>query len=273
MRRVTRRMYRRRRRVRILLGALVIVLVIIALMFWRAPAFRVEGLLTAQTPTPEPTADRTVTTMELHLPAQTWYTIQTGVFSTKEAALDKADDYADRGAPGTVVSSGGKWRVFIAGYGREDDAASVRRRLGEMQRVETYLYAWECPEVRLRLTGPAAQLDAAAAGMTLLQGAAEVMRDTATLLDASQMTMEDARAELAELDGQLSLWLKTAAAAFGSSVPDMVKTLTAMAEDAMTRIASVKSAPSAAALSSTLKGNGMQLYDAMVTLRLGLLGQ
>ena len=262
MRRVARRMYRRRRRLKVAMGILAVAVIIAALMIWRTPSFSVEGLLTGTTPTPELTADRTITTMELHLPAQTWYTIQTGVFSTKEAAQDKADDYTDRGAPGTVVASGGKWRVFIASYGRETDAASVRQRLGEMQRVETYLYAWECPEVRLRLTG-----------MTLLQGAAEVMRDTATLLDASQLTAEDAQNELAELDGQLALWMDAAKSAFGVSIPEMVKSLMTMAEDCRSWIAQEKGGTSASVLSSALKGYGMVLYDGMVSLRMLLLAQ
>ncbi|MBR4082440.1 MAG: SPOR domain-containing protein, partial [Clostridia bacterium] len=241
-------------------------------VLWRAPAFHVEGLMGVSA-TPEAAPDRLVTTMELHLPAVTWYTIQTGVFSTEGAARDKADDYTDRGAPGTVVSSSGKWRVFIAAYGREEDASAVRQRLGEMQRVETYLYAWECPEVHLRLTGPGAQLDTASAGMTLLQGAAEVMRDTAMLLDASQVTIQDALAELSELDGQLALWTRTARNAFGSQVPEMVKLMLTMAEHCSEKIAVLKGVEDPAALSSALKGCGMEQYDRMVSLRTSLLSQ
>ena len=169
-----RRTYRRRRRRARLLRLAVLLLIAAGavLLFTRRPGMLTERIQQA-TPTPSATAwDKTKVTREVTLPAETWYTIQTGVFSASEAAQVKAGAYTERGAPGTVVQDGGKWRVFIASYGREDEAAAVRQRLGEVQRVETYLYHWTCPELRLRLTGMAGQLDAAEAGLTLFSQAA-----------------------------------------------------------------------------------------------------
>lgn len=70
--------------------------------------------LTAETiaqPTATPIAaayDQTVVSREITLAAETWYAIQTGVFSNEDAAREKAELLTDRGAPGAVVEDGEK---------------------------------------------------------------------------------------------------------------------------------------------------------------------
>lgn len=225
-------------------------------------------------PTPAGDAfDRTVSTREVSLPALTWYAIQTGIFSQEDAAYQKADAYADRGAPGTVIGEGGKWRVFIASYGREEDAAAVRQRLGELQRVETYLYAWQCPELRLRLTGMAGQLDAAEAGLTLFASAGGILRDTAMLLDAGQLTAGEAMAAVEELDGQIVLWQALVQERFYGQTPELVQRMEARCEAWKGRLVALRAeAESAITLSAALKAQGMQLYDEEIRLRRALMG-
>ncbi len=269
MARSRRRTYRRRRRRARLLGLAVVLLIAAgaALLITRKPDMLTERLRQA-TPTPSASAwDKTKVTREVTLPAETWYTIQTGVFSAPEAAQEKAGAYTERGAPGTVVQDGGKWRVFIASYGREDEAAAVRQRLGEVQRVETYLYRWTCPELRLRLTGMAGQLDAAEAGLTLFSQAAALLRDTATLLDAAQLTVEEALLAVKELDGQISLWVTTARERFGQRPPEMVQQLLTAADTWQTRRKAIEAADSVTTLSAELKGQGMQMFDEMIRMR------
>ena len=269
MARSRRRTYRRRRRRARLLGLAVVLLIAAgaALLITRKPDMLTERIQQA-TPTPSAEAwDRTKVTREVTLPAETWYTIQTGVFSAPEAAQEKAGAYTERGAPGTVVQDGGKWRVFIASYGREDEAAAVRQRLGEVQRVETYLYRWTCPELRLRLTGMAGQLDAAEAGLTLFSQAAALLRDTATLLDAAQLTVEEALLAVKELDGQISLWVTTARERFGQRPPEMVQQLLTAADSWQTRRKAIEAADSVTTLSAELKGQGMQMFDEMIRMR------
>lgn len=275
MTRMRRRRYRRRRRIRRALVLLAVVGAVALLMALRVPqTLRAEGIA-PPTPTPvTPSYDREVVTREVHMPPATWYTIQTGVFSQQDAAQAKAGAYADRGAPGTVVEDGGKFRVFIASYGREEEAVEVRRRLGEVQRVETYLYAWNCPELRLRLTGMAGQLDVAEAGMTLLAGAGAILRDTATLLDAGQLTAEETLSAVAELDGQIRLWQETAHDRFGGSMPELLQQLDQRAQAWQTHYAALKGASaSAMELSAALKGHGMQLYDDEICMRRAWSGQ
>ena len=160
MGRVEQRLYRQqmaRRR----LGRMIVLTLLIfaagALTLSRNAASHLTAETIAQ-PTATPIAaayDQTVVSREITLAAETWYAIQTGVFSNEDAAREKAELLSDRGAPGAVVEDGEKWRVFIACYGTETDAASVRQRLGENQRIETYLYRWTCPELQLRLKGMA----------------------------------------------------------------------------------------------------------------------
>jgi len=225
-------------------------------------------------PTPTPVAyafDRTLVTREITLPEEIWYAIQTGVFSSKEAAVEKAAAYTDRGAPGTVVEDHGKWRVFIASYGREEDAAAVRQRLGETQRVETYLYSWKCGELRLRLKGMAGQLDVAEAGLSLLMQGAVRLRDTAILLDAAQLTREEAMGVVTDMNGQITLWLKTARERFGREIPPLVQDILNMTNGWSARYRTLKeAADSATALSAALKGQGMEMYRDMITLRTSL---
>lgn len=274
MTRVERRMYRRRRaRARALWFAAGILLIGAALAVWLAqkPAMEAERLGQA-TPAPSLSGfDQTIVTREVTMPEETWFTIQTGVFSAREAAVEKADDYALRGAPGTVIEDGEKWRVFIASYGNESDASAVRQRLGESQRVETYLYRWTCPELRLRLTGMAGQLDVVEAGLTLLMQAASQLRDTATLLDAAQVTTGEAMKAVQELDGQIELWSETVQSRFGRQQPTLVQSLLAVSENWQERCKAIESASgSATEMSAALKGQGMAMFDEMIRMRAGI---
>ncbi len=132
MGRVEQRLYRQqmaRRR----LGRMIVLMLLIfaagALTLSRNAASHLTAETIAQ-PTATPIAaayDQTVVSREITLAAETWYAIQTGVFSNEDAAREKAELLSDRGAPGAVVEDGEKWRVFIACYGTETDAASVRQ--------------------------------------------------------------------------------------------------------------------------------------------------
>lgn len=273
---VERRMYRRRQRQakrrRMALLLLLIASAGVLLFLWgRKPQLRAERIANP-TATPLTSAyDQTVETREITLPEETWYAIQTGVFSTSDAAAEKAQAYAERGAPGTVVQDGAKWRVFIACYGSEADAASVRQRLGETQRVETYLYRWTCGELRLRLTGMAGQLDVVEAGLTLLQQTAAALRDAATLLDAGEMTVTEATQTVGEIDGRITLWAQTARSRFGMQQPEIVRQMLALTDGWNARRKSLENAAeSATALSAELKGQGMELFGDLIGLRQGI---
>jgi len=275
MGRVEQRLYRQqmaRRR----LGRMIVLTLLIfaagALTITRNAASHLTAETIAQ-PTATPIAaayDQTVVSREIMLAAETWYAIQTGVFSTEDAAQEKAGLLTDRGAPGAVVKDGEKWRVFIACYGTETDAASVRQRLGENQRIETYLYRWTCPELQLRLKGMAGQVDVAEAGFTLLLQAARTLRDTASLLDAGELTLTEAQEQITALDGQMTLWRQTAQERFGRNPPSPIKELLALSDAWAPIRGNLENQDSKTALSAQLKLEGIGLFGRMIALRQGM---
>lgn len=271
MGRVEKRMYKRRQMRAKMLRRLVLllILVIAGVVLWRRmpDSFSIERLGLPQATQRSTGADNTVETREVILAEETWYAIQTGVFSTEEAARQKADAYAERGAPGTVVKEGEKWRVFIACYPTEAEATSVRTRLEQNQKVDTYLYAWKCPELRLRLTGKVSQLDAVEAGFTLLLSTASALRDTATELDAAQLTTQEVHAALQNLDEQITLWEDTLCSRFGRSLPDLPQQLLTISSNWDDRYAVMKKTEGATALSAALKAQGMGMYDEIAAWR------
>ncbi len=265
MGRVETRMYRKKRsRAKLIRRSILLLLVggVIILVWKRLPSGFMAQHLALPSPTPVSAAfDRTVETREVALAEETWYAIQTGVFSTQEAAREKADAYTDRGAPGVVVQEGEKWRVFIACYGKEEEASAVRTRLGETQRVDTYLYAWTCPELRLRLTGMAGQLDAVEAGFTLLSSTAAALRDTAISLDAAQLTSAEAAAAVSALNGQIILWEDTVRSRFGRNIPSLVEGMLTITGNWSSRYEQLNQAEGATSLSAELKAQAMGLFD------------
>lgn len=272
MRRMERRMYRRARGQamirRVLLGAAAIV--IIAGLAGRRNGAQVMTAQPLSAPTSTPVAaafDETVETREVTLAAETWYAIQTGVYSTRDAAEAYVNAYADRGAPGYIAQDGGKWRVFIACYGEKSDASTVRERLASAQNVETYLFEWTGEPLRLRLTGMIGQLDVVEAGLSLRRQTASQLRDDAALLDSGNVTAEEERRSIQSLDDQVTLWADTARDRFPRPYPALVDALLAWADDWQAAAAELERTEDPTALSALLKGRAMALHAADIAFR------
>lgn len=277
MGRVETRMYKRKRQRRKTARIALLMLVLIGggtLLWGRlSGGLRLEQIgLPTSTPISS-SFDKTTDSREVTLAAETWYAIQTGVFSTREAAEQKADAYTERGAPGTVIQEGEKWRVFIACYGTEEQAASVRTRLEQNQKVDTYLYAWKCPELRLRLSGMVGQMDVVEAGFTLLTSGAAAVRDAAIQLDAGELTTAETASAVDEWISQMALWRDTTVSRFGKKMPEMVQTMLVMTESWAGKLGQVKSAETATALSAGLKACAMGMFDDIITWRNGFAAQ
>lgn len=263
----------RRERGQVMLRRLLLFLTAMVTLAGVASHFTGRESITA-TPLPAPTAtpvtaafDETVTTREVALPQDMWYAIQTGVYSTREAADARVDAYADRGAPGYVAEDGGKWRVFIACYARREDAAAVRERLTTMQQVDTYLHEWSCPALTLRLSGMAGQLDVAEAGLYLPGQTANLLRDTAIALDAGEIQPDAARDTVASLGESMALWARTARERFAQPYPPLVERILGIARDWPARQTAMEQAKDATALSAVMKQQAMALYDQASALR------
>lgn len=221
---------------------------------------RMEAV-TAPTATPVTAAfDETVSSREVTLPAETWYAIQTGVYSTEEAARERLNAYADRGAPGYAAQDGGKWRVFIACYGEKSDADSVRDRLRNLQQVESYVHTWACPEIALRLTGMNGQLDVAEAGLALPVQAARLLRDEAIALDAGERSVEGVQDGIQALGERIGLWADTARQRFPVPYPALIEQILTMAEGWPAREQTLAAADDATALSAEMKRQAMDLF-------------
>lgn len=271
MGRVEKRRYRRKRRHlrRVLVGLMLLMTVGTALhALGRDPVrFVTEHMGNKGITALQGDFDRTAQTREVTLPEESWYAIQTGIFSSADAAEEKAGAYTSRGAPGVVVRDGEKWRVFIACYGTEGDASAVRTRLQERQEVDTYLYAWRCPELRLRLSGMAGQLDAVEAGFTLLTSTAAALRDMAVELDAAQMTYAEALTAVKALDGQVGLWEKTIRSRFGGKLPALVQGMLTVTGNWVQRRDTLMNTADATALSAALKAQGMGMFADIIAWR------
>ena len=273
MRRMERRMYRIKRG-QALARRLLLGIAAFAVLVGLISRYRGGNILTAQ-PIDDPTAtpiapsfDETVETREITLPEETWYAIQTGVFSTREAAEEKATAYTDRGAPGYVAQDGDKWRVFIACYGDRNDAASVRDRLNSSQQVETYIFEWSNPQLRLRLSGMVGQMDVVEAGLALRQQAARQLRDDAARLDSGAVTAGDERQILESLDGQITLWADTARTRFARPYPAMVELLLSWSDGwQATYGLLLGSVDNPTALSAALKAQAMAQHERNILFR------
>lgn len=272
MGRVEKKMYRRARGQALLRRTLVIcILLVVAL----GVAVRLKGrnsLEARHVPAPSPTPvtsayDETVETREVALAQESWYAIQTGIYSTAEAAEEKRDTYAQRGAPGYVNQDGEKWRVYIACYGAKEDASAVRERLSVNQDVETFLHTWVCPEITLRLTGMVGQLDVVEAGLSLLGNAANALRDNAALLDGSERSLMEARSVVEAIDGTIRLWRETAKERFTRPYPELVELEMKLADAWDKKYAAMSEAEGATTLSAAMKLQAMALYDESCGLR------
>ena len=116
----------------------------------------------------------------------------------------------------------------------------------------------------------AGQVDVAEAGFTLLLQAARTLRDTASLLDAGELTLAEGQEQITALDGQLTLWRQTAQERFGRNPPSPIKELLALS-DAWAQIrGNLEKQDSKTALSAQLKLEGIGLFGRMIALRQGM---
>lgn len=276
MGRVEKKMYRRARGQAALRRVLMICILAVIALGVAVRRQGADGLDTQHVPQPTNTPvakayDETVETREVTLEAQSWFAIQTGIYSTQAAAEEKRDTYAQRGAPGYVNQDGEKWRVYIACYGLKEDASAVRERLSVNQDVETYLHTWVCPEITLRLTGMVGQLDVVETGLTLIHHAATVLRDNAALLDGGEVSLQEAQSVVTALAEQIDLWRETARARFVKPYPALVEMELALAQGWTEKYGALQKAEGATAFSAAMKLQAMGLYDESCALRQALM--
>ena len=186
-------------------------------------------VLATPSPTPLTAAfDETVEIREIALPAEVWYCLQSGIFSSEAAAQEKSLAYSDRGAPGFVSPEGGKFRVLLSAYASREDAQRVKEKLAGQQSVETYIYEMVRPALHLQLTGMRGQLDVLDAAAALLPELAQAWRETALTLDQGQTSLTEVQELAAEQQEQCHVMLNVLQERFLSPMPTLAQQLQAL---------------------------------------------
>lgn len=108
----------------------------------------------------EQTEDLTSGEAVLTLPGETWYALQLGAFSNREAAAAEAEKFKQRGAAGYVLENGSTFRAMAAAYDTRAAAQAVCARLASEHGIETYVIELSRGEMTARCHGQNAQLTA-----------------------------------------------------------------------------------------------------------------
>lgn len=222
------------------------------------------------TPSPTPLTaafDEAMGTRQLLLEAEGWYCLQSGVFSTLEAAQAKSGAYAGRGAPGFVAPDGDKFRVLLSAYGAREDALRVKDRLSAQQGVETYIYEMIRPALHLQLSGMRGQLDVIDAATALLPTLARSWRDAALLVDQGELTPGELTALAGEGAEQSRVMLRVLEERFLSPAPPLARQLQQLCSGAEASAERIGEAAqdSLTAASAQLKMEALALHQALKT--------
>ncbi len=129
-------------------------------------------------------------TASIIVPAQDWYMIQLGAYSTSDAAAAQAKLYTGRGAAGYMLEDD-KFRVLAAAYDTRDDAEVIKARLKDVQGLDTYVYHVTTDELELSVTAASGQVQALREGFDVVLLAMREMGRLSTELDKQRMDGAD----------------------------------------------------------------------------------
>lgn len=135
-------------------------------------------------------------TRVMSIPGETWYALQLGVFTSREAADAAAAPFSSRGAAAYLYEDGTSFRVLAAAYKTRAEAQTVMSRLKTDHGIETFIFELSRGEVTLKVHGQAAQLTALESAYACLSGAGGLLADLSAGLDNYTRTEEETRAAL-----------------------------------------------------------------------------
>lgn len=154
-------------------------------------------------------------TREIELAGVEVYCADLGCCEDDVAARILAASFAPRGAAGVVRRDASGWHVLGAAYALEADAQRAVRQLAERDGVTAQVWSLAAAPLTLRITAPAADIDAIAAADAALtsqiEGAAALAarvdrgevgdRSARTLAALAESELEAARTALAQVAG------------------------------------------------------------------------
>ena len=200
-----------------------------------------DDLTVVPSVTPAPTQvmetfDETPDSREITIPARAWYAIQLGVYENQDAARQQAESFISRGAAGYVFEDGGRYRVLAAVYPAQEDAKTVRGQLKDQHEIDSYVYTLNQPELVLRMSGMAGQLDALEAALTFLPQAAVQLQAMSIALDQREADTSRTASDLSGLYAQAQTLFTLLESRFPSPRHTLVDGLLKQLKNLQTRI-------------------------------------
>lgn len=133
-------------------------------------------------------------TREIGFEALEGWCVRMAACETSQAARVEAAKWVGRGAAGYVAELDGAWAVLGAVYDSRREAERVAQRLASEAGVPAEVVRLRAEPVRLRVTGPEAQIDAIAGADAMLRSQAERLGGLALQVDRNEITPDAVRA-------------------------------------------------------------------------------
>lgn len=133
-------------------------------------------------------------TREIEFAALEGWCVRMAECDTQQAARVAASAWVNRGAAGYVTEADDGWAVLGAVYDARREAERVAKRLASEEGIPAEAIRMRAEPVRIRVTGPEAQIDAIAAADELLRAQTAQLGDVALQVDREEVAPDAARA-------------------------------------------------------------------------------
>lgn len=140
---------------------------------------------------------------EITFPAMKMWLLQVGAFGENDNAEKSAEEIADMGGAGYILEEDGTYRVIIAGYAKEEDAANVKERLKTEQNMESKLLELSAESAVYTMKTEQSVIDAFAAAAEECGNYPQLLMELSLRLDKGEISAAEAINELSEMKEQI----------------------------------------------------------------------
>lgn len=140
---------------------------------------------------------------EITFPAMKMWLLQVGAFGEKDNAEKSAGEIADMGGAGYILEEDGTYRVIIAGYAKEEDAANVKERLKTEQNMESKLLELSAESAVYTMKTEQSVIDTFAAAAEECGNYPALLMELSLRLDKGGISAAEAKNELSEMKDQI----------------------------------------------------------------------